>query len=230
MSKHGKWISYAPGNLYCDDQTAEENASTSVYPFGGTPGDAPTNCTATSGASVPQLNVDSFPASGDHANYPVPDQTTRLSETSNNGLESWGGNLNDSALIPFPETAGAPENFGTSDEISDWTGGPENWSDWPGNWGATIGSGLIDPDPETSPCSPAALCSPDHGNYFFAPWRGKTTMSPAVATGTQATHQTERALTSRRRRREPQAALAAVAGSARAWPRWSAIEPQWSEA
>jgi hypothetical protein len=52
------------------------------------------------------------------------------------------------------------------------TSGPEHWTDWPGRWGETEPGEV--PGEAHSPCSPAAPCSKDHANYFFAPWTGVT--------------------------------------------------------
>jgi Tol biopolymer transport system component len=170
FSEHGHWESFLRDNLRCDDQgqgscgTENQVDTTPAQPF-----------------YVGQ-HVMTFPAAGSHANYPQPGDTP-LTDNGHDGTVSWARNWDPTtsvlgtcpssvpsdtagvcgpALIAFPAT-------GAQD--ADWNTGPEQWTDWPGNWGATTGS---TPD-ATSPCSPAGAydpgrCGNDHAAHFFAPW------------------------------------------------------------
>ena len=111
------------------------------------------------------MNVNTFPAAGDHANYPSPN-TDPLEENPYDGLSPWGNNLVASDLIPLPATAG---------QNNAWTSGPLNWTDWPGAWGDTPETGTLTFD--GSPCGPAAPptaadndCGNDHAGHYYAPW------------------------------------------------------------
>jgi hypothetical protein len=145
FSIHGKWDSFLRENLECDN---------------GGEG----SCGSELGEHYTGLHVISFPASGSHANYTRPNSGPST-DGNTDGKAPWGSNLNPEALILFPTTAA---------QGAAWTSGPEHWTDWPGRWGETEPGELELPGESQSPCSPAARCSKDHANHFFAPWTGVT--------------------------------------------------------
>jgi hypothetical protein len=178
FSQHGKWVSYLRENLRCDYGSGHSCGS---------------NVTGYKGE-----HVMTFPSAGAHANYPEP-KMHEWHDNENNGRAAWGGNLQESELLPFPRTT--PRTVPTTS----WVNGPKEWTDWPGMWGATKPSGTAceaaegvaelfdEPNPcAYSPRSPAAFPYADHGPHFFEPWSkaGSTSCStePVEACPSRAHH------------------------------------------
>lgn len=148
LSHHGAWNSYLPSSLDCG---TSEGA-----------------CSVPGAEDPNELNVDSFPAAGSHANYPQAGDSD-IDDNNNDGMAAWGNNLKQAELLPLPSPAGS--GIGWTDA------GPENWTDWPGAWGDTAQTEQYDGTWSGSPCSPAAPlsaanghCGADHGGHYYAPW------------------------------------------------------------
>jgi len=143
FSNHGDFHSYLRDNLSCD-----------------------LGATGSCGTEASKLgrHVSTFVASGTHANYAQPCSNSCFQhggfppETDHGGEEQWGNNYAPESLVELP--APAPRTLDESDEGLElaWTGGPRNWTDWPGLWTA----------------SDDVIRGPAGGNpnraHFYSPW------------------------------------------------------------
>lgn len=163
FSGHGHWYSYLRDNLGCD---------------GGPAG----SCGTQANKYGKRLNV--FVAAGSHANYgepcggPCTGSNTWIPEMDHDGAYLWGRHNDPPAdsVLEFPATtpAGTP-----------WTGGPRNWTDWPGMWSAD--GGIDSPGnqphfktPWDNDCADASDC-PFEGKSIAGASRGKQAGLPSCS-------------------------------------------------
>jgi hypothetical protein len=151
FSQHGTWYTYLRQNLECDNGGAGSCGSDASMSYYG-------------------QHLMTFPAAGDHANYPYPG-SGNAGENGNDGQAHWGRNLQTNAppsTCPTNVPASPPEVCGPAliqfptpqPQGSTWSATTGRFTDWPGLWGIT----------SDSPASPAGSSTADHGNHYFAPW------------------------------------------------------------